>query len=55
MQKNLQWLLDHNISEFCLDLTFSVETDVFGQMQEFELKPGGNKIPVTEENKVNDG
>ncbi|XP_067125918.1 E3 ubiquitin-protein ligase HACE1-like isoform X2 [Centruroides vittatus] len=49
--KNLQWLLDHDISEFCLDLTFSVETDVFGQMQEFELKPGGNKIPVTEENK----
>ncbi|XP_076078758.1 E3 ubiquitin-protein ligase HACE1-like [Mytilus galloprovincialis] len=35
-----------------LDLTFSVETDVFGVMQEVELKPGGSKITVTEENKV---
>lgn len=49
--KNLQWILDHNISNLGLDLTFSVETDVFGVMQEVELKPGGSKIPVNEENK----
>ncbi|XP_033741126.1 E3 ubiquitin-protein ligase HACE1-like [Pecten maximus] len=49
--KNLQWILDHNISNLGLDLTFSVETDVFGKMQEVALKPGGAMIPVTEENK----
>lgn len=43
--------MDHNISNLGLDLTFSVETDVFGVMQEVELKPGGSKIPVNEENK----
>ncbi|XP_064628050.1 E3 ubiquitin-protein ligase HACE1-like [Lineus longissimus] len=50
--KNLQWILDHDISTLGLDLTFSVETDVFGVMQEVELKPGGSKIPVTEKNKT---
>lgn len=50
--KNLQWILDHDISELGLDLTFSVETDVFGSMEEMDLKPGGSKIPVTEKNKA---
>ncbi|XP_061176415.1 E3 ubiquitin-protein ligase HACE1-like [Saccostrea echinata] len=49
--KNLQWILDHNIDNIGLDLTFSVETDVFGAMQEVELKPGGATTPVTEKNK----
>ncbi|KAL3881107.1 hypothetical protein ACJMK2_027568 [Sinanodonta woodiana] len=49
--KNLQWILDHDISQLGLDLTFSVETDVYGVMQEVELKPGGSSIPVTEKNK----
>ncbi|OWF50952.1 E3 ubiquitin-protein ligase HACE1-like [Mizuhopecten yessoensis] len=49
--KNLQWILDHNISNLGLDLTFSVETDVFGKMQEVELKPNGIMTQVTEENK----
>ncbi|CAC5366875.1 HACE1 [Mytilus coruscus] len=50
--KNLQWILDHDIDNLGLDLTFSVETDVFGVMQEVELKPGGSHITVTEENKT---
>lgn len=49
--KNLQWILDHNIDNIGLDLTFSVETDVFGAMQEVALKQGGATIPVTEKNK----
>ncbi|XP_052090205.1 E3 ubiquitin-protein ligase HACE1-like [Mytilus californianus] len=48
----LQWILDHDIDNLGLDLTFSVETDVFGVMQEVELKPGGSHITVTEENKT---
>lgn len=49
--RNLQWILDHDISELDLDLTFSVETDVFGVMQEIELKRNGREIVVTEQNK----
>ncbi|PVD28501.1 hypothetical protein C0Q70_11089 [Pomacea canaliculata] len=49
--KNLQWLLDNDISNLGLDLTFSVETDVFGIMQEVELIPGGSKVAVNEVNK----
>ncbi|XP_041355177.1 E3 ubiquitin-protein ligase HACE1-like [Gigantopelta aegis] len=49
--KNLQWILDHDISELGLDLTFSVETDVFGVMEEVDLIPNGREIAVTEDNK----
>lgn len=50
--KNLQWILDNDISDLGLELTFSVETDVFGAMEEVPLKPGGASILVTQENKV---
>lgn len=50
--KNLQWILDHDIGELGLDLTFSVETDVFGVLEEVELKKGGSRIPVTDQNKA---
>ena len=47
-----QWILDNDISNIGLELTFSVEGDVFGIMEEVELKPGGSKILVTNDNKV---
>ncbi|KAJ7341797.1 hypothetical protein JRQ81_007055 [Phrynocephalus forsythii] len=50
--KNLQWILDNDISDLGLELTFSVETDVFGAMEEMPLKPGGASILVTQENKA---
>lgn len=50
--KNLQWILDNDISDLGLELTFSVETDVFGAMEEVPLKPGGTTIQVTQDNKV---
>ncbi|KAA8587865.1 hypothetical protein FQN60_016727 [Etheostoma spectabile] len=49
--KNLQWILDNDISDLGLELTFSVETDVFGAMEEMPLKPGGTSILVTQDNK----
>uniref|UniRef100_A0A8C2EB59 E3 ubiquitin-protein ligase HACE1 n=1 Tax=Cyprinus carpio TaxID=7962 RepID=A0A8C2EB59_CYPCA len=49
--KNLQWILDNDISDLGLELTFSVETDVFGNMEEVPLKPGGTAIQVTQDNK----
>ncbi|XP_061674921.1 E3 ubiquitin-protein ligase HACE1 isoform X4 [Syngnathoides biaculeatus] len=50
--KNLQWILDNDISDLGLELTFSVETDVFGAMEEVPLKLGGTSIVVTQENKA---
>lgn len=50
--KNLQWILDNDISDLGLELTFSVETDVFGAMEEVPLKPGGASLVVTQENKA---
>ena len=35
-----------------LDNCFCVEMHSFGQIQTHELKPGGNELQVTEENKV---
>ena len=49
---NLQWLLDHEIDSLALELTFSVETDVFGTTEMIELKPRGSSITVTDANKV---
>ena len=45
--------VDHreNNIENVLDNTFSVEHNSFGKVHEYELKPGGNDIKVTEENK----
>ena len=48
----LQWILDNDISNIGLELTFSVEGDVFGVMEEVELKPGGSRTLVTNDNKV---
>lgn len=50
LHRSLVWLLENNI-EAVLDHTFSVEHNSFGKVQEYELKPGGRHIKVTEENK----
>ncbi|XP_041118292.1 E3 ubiquitin-protein ligase HECW2-like isoform X5 [Polyodon spathula] len=48
--QSLQWMKDNDISDM-LDLTFTVNEEVFGQITERELKPGGANIPVSEKNK----
>ncbi|XP_051787007.1 E3 ubiquitin-protein ligase HECW2-like isoform X3 [Erpetoichthys calabaricus] len=48
--QSLQWMKDNDISDM-LDLTFTVNEEVFGQITERELKPGGANIPVCEKNK----
>lgn len=52
---NLQWMLDNSIDDLGLELTFSVETDVFGATELLELKSGGAAITVTDSNKVKGG
>ena len=47
---SIEWMLHNDITDV-LELTFSVDEDVFGETRVVELKPGGASIPVTEANK----
>lgn len=50
--QSLQWIREHDVSTAGeLDLTFAVTEELFGQVLERELKPGGRNMPVTEKNK----
>ena len=50
--QSLQWIKDTDSIDFSLlDLTFSVDEEVMGQVKERELKPNGKNIAVTEKNK----
>lgn len=48
--RNLTWMLENDITDV-LDLTFATEDDRFGERVTIDLKPGGNDIEVTNENK----
>uniref|UniRef100_A0A671K645 HECT-type E3 ubiquitin transferase n=1 Tax=Sinocyclocheilus anshuiensis TaxID=1608454 RepID=A0A671K645_9TELE len=48
--QSLQWMKDNDIEDM-LDLNFTVNEEVFGQITERELKPGGSGIPVSDKNK----
>uniref|UniRef100_A0A672ZWW3 HECT-type E3 ubiquitin transferase n=1 Tax=Sphaeramia orbicularis TaxID=375764 RepID=A0A672ZWW3_9TELE len=48
--QSLQWMKDNDITD-TLDLTFTVNEEVFGQVTERELKSGGSNLQVTEKNK----
>ncbi|CAL8292032.1 unnamed protein product [Lota lota] len=48
--QSLQWMKDNTITDI-LDLTFTVNEEVFGQVTERELKSGGCHLQVTEKNK----
>ncbi|XP_051553164.1 E3 ubiquitin-protein ligase HECW1-like isoform X1 [Myxocyprinus asiaticus] len=48
--QSLQWMKENDITDV-LDLTFTVNEEVFGQVTERELKSGGTNLQVTEKNK----
>ncbi|KAL6936070.1 NEDD4 E3 ubiquitin-protein ligase [Hanseniaspora opuntiae] len=47
---SLKWMMENEIDGI-LDLTFAVDDEVFGEIVQVELKPGGKDIEVTDENK----
>lgn len=49
--KNVKWILDNQIDELELDLTFTMDTESYGQVSTVELIPNGQKIKVTDSNK----
>uniref|UniRef100_A0A3Q3XN86 E3 ubiquitin-protein ligase n=1 Tax=Mola mola TaxID=94237 RepID=A0A3Q3XN86_MOLML len=48
---SLMWIKDNNIEECELEMFFSVDKEILGEVSTHELKPGGGDIQVTEENK----
>ena len=46
---SLKYVMDEDPEPLCL--TFSVEREVLGELQAYDLKPGGQDISVTERNK----
>ncbi|KXN88286.1 putative E3 ubiquitin-protein ligase hulA [Leucoagaricus sp. SymC.cos] len=50
LHRSLVWMLDNDITDV-LEETFSLTEEHFGELVTIELKPGGQHIDVTEENK----
>ncbi|KAF2872473.1 hypothetical protein BDV95DRAFT_569815 [Massariosphaeria phaeospora] len=48
--RNLEWMLNNDITD-ALELTFATDDERFGETVSLELKPGGEEIEVTNENK----
>ncbi|XP_012255034.2 E3 ubiquitin-protein ligase Su(dx) [Athalia rosae] len=48
---SLVWIKDNNIDDCGLELYYSVDFEILGQVIHHELKDGGDKIRVVEENK----
>jgi hypothetical protein len=49
---SLLWIKDNNIEDCGLELDFTVDNEIFGELKSHDLKPGGADIKVTEENKL---
>jgi len=48
---SLVWVRDNNVEDCGLEMYFSVDFELLGEIKPFELKPGGGDILVNEENK----
>lgn len=49
--KSLVWIKENNIDECGLELYYSVDFEILGQVIHHELKDGGDKVRVGEDNK----
>ncbi|KAF8798976.1 HECT-domain-containing protein [Phlegmacium glaucopus] len=50
LHRSLGWMLENDITDV-LDETFTTTEERFGELVTIDLKPGGEAIPVTEQNK----
>uniref|UniRef100_A0A8D0GMX8 E3 ubiquitin-protein ligase n=1 Tax=Sphenodon punctatus TaxID=8508 RepID=A0A8D0GMX8_SPHPU len=48
---SLIWIKENNIEECGLEMYFSVDKEILGEIQSHDLKPNGSNVVVTEENK----
>jgi len=49
--KSLLWMMENEIDELDMGITFTATQDNFGKIEEVDLKPGGSEIDVDESNK----
>jgi E3 ubiquitin-protein ligase NEDD4 len=50
LHRGMTWMLENDITDI-IDETFTTTEERFGEMVTIELKPGGEDVPVTEDNK----
>ncbi|KAJ4001408.1 hypothetical protein F5050DRAFT_1560835 [Lentinula boryana] len=50
LHRGMTWMLENDITDI-IDETFTTTEERFGEMVTVELKPGGEDVPVTQENK----
>ncbi|KAI0035962.1 hypothetical protein K488DRAFT_76298 [Vararia minispora EC-137] len=50
LYRGLTWMLENDITDV-IDETFTTTEERFGELVTIELKPGGEQVPVTEQNK----
>ncbi|KAK1220738.1 hypothetical protein PQX77_016486 [Marasmius sp. AFHP31] len=50
LHRGMTWMLENDITDI-IDETFTTTEERFGEMVTIELRPGGEDIPVTQENK----
>lgn len=50
LHRGLTWMLDNDITDI-IDETFTTVEERFGEMVTIELQPGGEEVPVTQDNK----
>jgi E3 ubiquitin-protein ligase HUWE1 len=50
--KSLKWILENSPIEAYMQLSFTYDFDHFGELKTENLVPNGDKIQVTEENKL---
>jgi E3 ubiquitin-protein ligase HUWE1 len=50
--KNLKTILEYDLGDLGLELTFSIEDHSFGRSRIVDLTPDGRQVPVTEQNKA---
>ncbi|KAF8162997.1 hypothetical protein B0H34DRAFT_303508 [Crassisporium funariophilum] len=50
LHRGMTWMLENDITDI-IDETFTTVEERFGEMVTIELKPGGEDIPVTQDNK----
>ena len=49
----MRWVKENDLNEFeDLEMWFSADQEILGEITTHDLKPGGSEIKVTEENKV---
>jgi len=49
---SLKWILDNEIDQLYMGMTYTASYEVFGETKEVELKEGGGEIDVTDANKA---